>query len=205
MPVEAQTIPLGLPFAVPTDPIWRLSVVQYHEMVRSGILTENDPVELPQGWLVTKMPKSPAHRLTTQLIRDAVAGVLPPGWHVDAREPITLADSEPEPDVAIVRGERPDYVDRHPRPQDVALVVEVADATLHRDRTLKQRLYAAAEIPSYWVVNLPAMQFEVYTNPSGATEEPGYARRQEYGLSDEVPLIIEGREAGRLVVHELLP
>ncbi len=86
------------------------------------------------------MPKNPARRLTTQLVREAVTRILPPGWYVDAQEPITLPDSEPEPDVVLVRGERRHYVDRHPGPEDVALVIEVADATVQRDRTLKQRM-----------------------------------------------------------------
>src|SRR5688572_15978989 len=82
--------------AVPTDPIWRLSVDQYHQMVGAGILIDDDPVELLEGWLVTKMPKSPSHRLTTQLTREAVASILSGGWFVVSQEPITLSDSEPE-------------------------------------------------------------------------------------------------------------
>lgn len=62
---------------------------------------------------------------------------MPDGWYVDAQEPITLDDSEPEPDVVVVRGNTRDYLDRHPDPQDLALVVEVADSTLERDRTAK--------------------------------------------------------------------
>ena len=122
--------------SLPTMPIWRLSVEQYHRMIRFGILTDDDPVELLEGWLITKMPKNPPHRLSTQLTREAIARLLPPGWYVDAQEPITTEDSEPEPDVVVVRGERHDYRDHHPREHDVALVVEVADTTLQRDRTL---------------------------------------------------------------------
>ena len=85
------------------------------------------------------------------------------------------------------------------------MVIEVADATLQRDRTLKQRMYAVAGVPVYWIVNLPETQFEVYTGPSGPAVEPGYRQRQDYGLADEVPLVIEGRAVGRLVVRELLP
>ncbi|MCI0529796.1 MAG: Uma2 family endonuclease [Nitrospira sp.] len=206
MSVSTQLIPpaMGRSLVVPTDFIWRLSVSQYHEMIRAGILTEDDPVELLEGWLVTKMPKNPPHRLTTQLTREALARLLPIGWYVDAQEPITLEDSEPEPDLVIVRGDRRQYRDRHPGPQDVALVVEVADATLQRDRTLKKRTYALAGIPIYWIVNLPENQFEVYIDPSGPVEQSDYSQRQDYGLSDEVPLVIEGHEVGRLTVRELL-
>jgi Uma2 family endonuclease len=191
--------------AVPTDVIWRLSVDQYHAMIRAGILTEDDPVELLEGWLVVKMPKNPQHRVVTQLTREALAQVIPPGWYVDAQEPITTMDSEPEPDIAVVRGERRQYLDRHPGPEDVALVVEVADSTLQRDRSSKRRLYAASGIPVYWIVNLLEGQFEVYTEPSGQGEQPDYLQHRNYGPSDIVPVVIEGREVGRLTVRELLP
>lgn len=191
--------------AVPTDVIWRFSVDQYHAMIRTGILTEDDPVELLEGWLVTKMPKNPPHSVVTQLTREALARILPSGWYVDAQEPITTADSEPEPDVVVVRGERRQYLDRHPSPQDVALVVEVADSSLQRDRSLKKRLYAAAEIPVYWIINLLNGQIEVYTDPSGPGEQPNYHQQQNYGPADTVPMMIEGREVGRLTVRDLLP
>jgi hypothetical protein len=71
-------------------------------MIRAGILTDDDPVELLEGWLVPKMPKNPPHRITTRLTREALVGILPTGWYVDTQEPITTADSEPEPDVVVV-------------------------------------------------------------------------------------------------------
>jgi Uma2 family endonuclease len=191
--------------AVSTEVIWRFSVDQYHAMIRTGILTEDDPVELLEGWLVTKMPKNPHYRVATHLIRQALESILPPGWCVDTQEPLTTIDSEPEPDVMVVRGEPRHYLDRHPDPQDVALVVEVADSTLQRDRSLKKRLYAAAEIPVYWIVNLLESHIEVYTNPSGPGEQPDYHQQQNYGPADVVPMVIEGRELGRFVVQDLLP
>lgn len=191
--------------AVPHDPIWRLSVQQYHAMIQAGILTEDDPVELLEGWLVLKMPKSPSHRMVTRLLGKALERLLPADWYVDTQEPITIIDSEPEPDVVVVRGDTRQYHDRHPGSQDVALVVEVADTTLRRDRTLKKRLYAQAGIPIYWIVNLPERWFEVYTQPSGPIESPDYGRRQDFGPADWVPVIIDNSEVGRIAVQELLP
>ena len=107
--------------------------------------------------------------------------------------------------VTIVRGETRQYLDRHPGPQDVALVVEVADSSLQRDRSLKKRLYAEARIPVYWIVNLLANQIEVYSEPSGPHEQPDYQQQQIYGLADTVPVVIEGSEVGRLLVQDLLP
>jgi Uma2 family endonuclease len=193
------------PVAVPTDVIWRFRVDQYHAMIRAGILTEDDPVELLEGWLITKMPKNPRHSVVTQLTREVLARTLPSGWYADTQEPITTADSEPEPDIIVVRGERRHYLDRHPGPQDIALVVEVADSSLQRDRSLKKRLYAAAGIPVYWIVNLLNGQIEIYTDPSGPGEQPDYRQQQSYDSADTVPVVLEGREVGRLGVRDLLP
>lgn len=190
---------------IPTDPIWRLSVNQYHQMVDTGILTDDDPVELLEGWLVPKMPKKPPHSVTTQLIREAVAQLLPSGWYVNDQEPITTEESESEPDVVVVRGQRRQYLDRHPGGQDVAVVVEVSDSTLQRDRTTKKRIYAWAGIAVYWIVNLPDRWVEVYTLPSGPAEAPDYRQRQDFQPSETLPLMLEGAEVGRLLVQDMLP
>jgi Uma2 family endonuclease len=152
--------------ALPSEPVWRLTVEQYHEMVRTGILTEDDPVELLEGWLVPKVPKNPLHRLSTRLIRLALESLVPAGWYVDSQEPVTLADGEPEPDVMIVRGNSRDYRDRHPGPGEVALVVEVADTSLSRDKGLKKRSYARAGIPVYWIMDLNERRLDIYSNIS---------------------------------------
>ncbi|MGH9937172.1 MAG: Uma2 family endonuclease [Blastocatellia bacterium] len=206
MAVDPRYIPRPAPVVtVPAEPIWRLSVEQYHEMINAGILTDDDPVELLEGWLIPKMPKKPPHRVTKQLTRDALALLLPPGWYVEEQEPITTGDSEPELDIAVIRGAPRDYLERHPGPDEIVLVIEVSDTTLRRDRGLKKRIYARAGIQVYWIINLPENQIEVYTEPTGEVEEPDYQRRQDYFPDDEVPVIIEGREVGRLAPREVLP
>jgi Uma2 family endonuclease len=153
--------------AIPTEPIYRLSVAQYHAMADHGILDEDAPVELLEGWLVQKMTKHPPHSIVTRRVREALGRVLPEGWYADSQEPITLSDSEPEPDVRVARAEVADDPKRHPGPRDVALVVEVADTSLRRDRGTKKRIYARAGIPIYWIANLPERRFEVHTDPTG--------------------------------------
>jgi Uma2 family endonuclease len=192
------------PLAVPTDCVWRLTVDQYHDMIRLGILTADDPIELLDGLLVTKMPKKPRHSYVTQYLRDYLARLLVAGWLVDSQEPVTLDASEPEPDVMAVRGQLRDYRDRHPGPQDVGLLVEVADSTLERDRGIKKFIYALAGIPVYWIVNLVDRQVEVYTQPSGPAAMPDYAQRQDFGLADIVPVIIDGQQIGAIAVQALL-
>jgi Uma2 family endonuclease len=199
--------PIGqfMPAAMSPEPVCRLSVSQYHEMIAAGILTHDDPVELLEGWLVPKTVKNPPHSTARQLTTKALERIVPPGWHVHSQEPITLSDSEPEPDVAIVRGDPGQYEHSHPGPQDVALVVEVADASLARDRSIKKRIYARAGIPLYWIVNLQERRIEVYTNPSGPIEVAEYRQHDDYAAGSEVPLMIEGREAGYISVAALLP
>src|SRR5438105_8922236 len=100
----------GRTLAVPTEPIFRLSVDQYHEMIQAGILTEDDPVELLEGWLVEKMPKNPPHTLATRLVRTALERLAPKGWFINTQEPITTTESEPEPDASVARGDPRQYV-----------------------------------------------------------------------------------------------
>ena len=105
----------------------------------------------------------------------------------------------------VIRGDPDDYPDLHPGPDEVALVVEVADSTLRRDRSTKKRIYARAGIPVYWIANLIESRFEVYTDPTGPADQPDYRQRQEYGPDDEIPVVLDGVEVGRLLVRDLLP
>jgi hypothetical protein len=192
-------------FKVPNDPIWQLRIEQYHQMIQTGILTDEDPVELLEGWLVTKMPKNPPHRLTTQLTREALAALVPPGYYVDDQEPLTTDESEPEPNIMIVRGQRRDYHDHHPGPHDIAVVIEVSDTTLQRDRTLKKQIYARGSIPIYWIINLGEQQIECYSRPSGPAEHPDYQQRQDYSATTDIPVQLGEDLIGHLAVAELLP
>ncbi len=203
MAVSIQTIsqPITAPLFPLPDFVWKFSVDQYHEMIHAEILGEDDPIELLEGVLVTKMPKNPQHSLVTHLIREALARLISLGWCVNTQEPITLADSEPEPDVAIIQGSPRQYADRHPGAEDTALVIEVADSTLSRDRGLKKRIYARAGIPLYWIVNLAERKIEVYSEPSGSD----YQQRQDFESDAEIPVLIEGNELGRITVSDLLP
>jgi Uma2 family endonuclease len=191
--------------AIPNDLILRLSVEQYHAMIHAGILSDDDPVELLEGWLVFKMPKNPPHRVAIRLVRIALENILPPGWYVDSQEPITLSNSEPEPDIVVVRGDTRQYLDRHPGAEDIAIIVEVSDRTLQRDRTFKKRIYASAGIPIYWIVNLAESEVEVYSQPLVSVDPPDYDRRLNYGRSTFVPVTVEGVEIGAIDVNNLLP
>lgn len=186
-------------------PIWRISVAQYHQMIKAGILTDGDPVELLEGLLVEKMSKKPSHRAVTLLFRRALERMVEGNWYVDSQEPITTNDSEPEPDISVIRGDTLHYLDRHPGPKDTALVIEVADATLRRDRGIKKRLYARAGIPVYWVVDVNKLQIEVYSHPNQQRVKPDYQQHQVYRSTEEIPVFLDGIEIGKIPVHKLLP
>lgn len=190
---------------VPREPIHRLSVVQYRAMARAGILTPSDRVELLEGWLVEKMTKNPPHRIATHRVRIALERIVPSGFYVDTQEPIATADSEPEPDVAVIRGRTEDYADRNPGAENVALVVEIADATLMRDRELKLRVYARAGIASYWIVNLVNRSLEVHTKPSGPHPQADYAERMVHTPDESLTLQLDRVEVGRVAASDLLP
>ncbi|MEI8376402.1 MAG: Uma2 family endonuclease [Planctomycetota bacterium] len=199
-PVAEVSVPLA-----PTESLWRVSVEKYHQMILQGILSNDDPVELLEGLLVAKMTILPSHRFSTRRIRIALEHVVPQGWYVESPAPVTLAASEPEPDVAVVRGSDHEYIDRHPGPADVVLVVEVSGSSLRRDQGLKKAIYAKAGIPVYWIVNLIDRCVEVYTDPTGPAAQPDYRARYDAGEADQIPVVIEGREVARIAVREVLP
>ncbi|MCI0463050.1 MAG: Uma2 family endonuclease [Gemmataceae bacterium] len=191
---------------VPPLPVRRFSVSEYHRLIALGILTDEDRVELLEGWIVPKLPRTPAHDAVISLIHNQVLGPrLRRGWFCRGQSAITTRDSEPEPDLALLRGRPLDYLKRHPGPKDMALVIEVADTSIRRDRTIKARLYARAGIAVYWIVNLPGSRLEVYTEPSGPTDNPAYAQRKSYGRTRTVPLILNGTAVAEIPVRGLLP
>jgi Uma2 family endonuclease len=183
----------------------RFTVGEYHRLTELGILTEDDNLELLEGYLVLKMPRNPPHDGTLHRVFKRLARALPAGWDVRVQSAVTLADSEPEPDLAVVRDDPAGYTTRHPAAADVGLVVEVSDSTLLGDRTDKGRIYARAGIPCYWIVNLPDRQVEVYSSPSGVTASPGYGQRQDYRAGDAVPLTLDGVALAAVPVQDLLP
>jgi Uma2 family endonuclease len=203
----AETVPQPMTddAGLPLESLYRLTVEQYHALAREGILTDDDPVELLEGLLVCKMTKYRPHTLATGLLRDALAVIVAPECYVDAQEPGTTSDSEPEPDLLVVRGTRRDYRDRQPGPDEVVMVVEVADTTLRRDRGVKKRIYAAAGLSIYWIVNLKERQIEVYTGPTRRTKRPTYAQRRDYRPEETIPVVIDNTEVGQIHVQEVLP
>ncbi len=188
------------------EPVFRLSVQQYHAMIEAGVLTEDDPVELLEGILVFKMPRNPARALAVRLLTTSIDAMLVGSdWHFRAQEPITLDDSEPEPDGAIVRGQVRDYSKQHPGPAEVGLIIEISDTSLARDRGIKLRGYARASISPYWIVDLMGRSIEVYTDPDAEASPPTYRKRIVFDESSIVPIELDGKPVGAIKVAAIPP
>jgi Uma2 family endonuclease len=139
----------------------RLSVEEYH---RLDEFNENGRrTELIRGLVIEKMSKSPLHRLVTSLLYKFLSAHLPQGYSVWKEEPLTLADSEPEPDISVTRGRETDFSTAHPTTAELVVEVAASSAALDRENI---SLYAEAGIKEYWIVLGPERQVEVYRGPA---------------------------------------
>lgn len=183
----------------------RFSVDEYHRMIDAGVFASDNRFELLEGWIVAKMTKNPPHVVAVLNGQQRLARHLLEGWHVRVEAPLTTTESEPEPDLAIVRGNIRDYIDHHPGRDEIALVIEVSESTLSEDRHWKARVYAHAGIRVYWIINLVDEQVEVYTEPTGPVTKPSFRQRRDSRRGEQVWLTIPGQEPVAIDVNDLLP
>lgn len=152
----------------------KFTVGQYHQMIESGILTDRDRVELLNGEIIEMSPVGRRHaacvdRLTELLILQLASRAI-----VRAQNPIRLSnDSEPQPDIAILRRRDDFYATGHPQPADIFLVIEVADTTIEFDRGIKIPNYAQENISEAWLIDLNAA-VEIFQEPTAQ----GYLKYQ---------------------------
>lgn len=141
------------------------SIEDYYKMAEFGIIKPNEKLELINGEIYKKLHQTPQHaayrtrlnRLFERLNIDAIISV---------GQPLRLDNwNEPEPDGVILKYRNDFYVENHPTGKDTFFLTEVAEKTLHFDQNIKSKIYATAEIPVYWIVNLVKKQLEVYQNP----------------------------------------
>ena len=142
------------------------SVAQYHQMIEAQIFNDQS-VELLAGEIVERSPESPLHYNTAKRRVRYLEDLLRGKAEVRFNGAITLADSEPEPDIAIARLPESRYDKHHPYPEDIYWLVEVANTSLQKDLEIKKAIYAAANIPEYWVLDLARKQVNVFRNPQG--------------------------------------
>lgn len=143
------------------------TVPAYFDLVTCGQLDESDHVELLEGLVVSTPPQGPLHASVTMAVYAALRNAIGDRASIRVQMPLIVGSrSVPEPDVAVVAGQPVDYRDRHP--ESALLVVEIADSSLPQDRLTKSRIYAAAGIPEYWIVNLRDRCLEIFTRPDAA-------------------------------------
>jgi len=144
----------------------RFTVDEYYRMIELGMLKDYEKAEIIEGELIRKMTIGDRHAaivnfLTRFFVKNVSDDIL-----VSVQNPVRLSDyNEPEPDVTLADLQKYDGK-RHPQPSEIILIVEVSDSTLKYDRDVKLALYAEAEIPEVWIVNLPNDIIEVHQKPS---------------------------------------
>jgi Uma2 family endonuclease len=178
---------------------------EYDELIKSGFFDENEPIELLGGQLIVAEPKGSPHSTAVALAVEALREAFGPGWLVRVQDPVALdAESEPEPDVAVVPGRARDYLAEHPaRP---ALLVEVAESSLAFDRGHKGSLYARAGLTDYWIVNLVDEVLEVYRRPAlDRSAEFGWRYLDVQTLRPGTTLAPLARPDVTVAVADLLP
>jgi Uma2 family endonuclease len=169
-----------------------LDIEQYHKMLETGILADNQRYELIRGFIYKLMPTGPQHIYKVKKLESLLENCLTSSAVVFTQSPVQfLDDSEPQPDILVVKPPLERYRERLPQIEDVLLIIEVSDSTLSFDRTTKAELYAEMGIPEYWIVNLKKNQLEVNRNPD--QEERLYREKLTLGEGETVRIETLGK------------
>lgn len=146
------------------------TVEEFERMGEAGIFSQDARLELIEGEIVEMSPIGSRHAGCVLFLSRFLNRVVGDIAIVSTQNPIQLDDfTEPQPDIALLRLRDDFYREAHPTPQDVLLIIEVADTTVDYDRSVKLPIYAKAGIPEVWIVNLPADQVEIYADPNNET------------------------------------
>ena len=156
--------------------IREITVSEYHKMAEVGIIQPDEKVELINGKIIHKMsPVNKRHASHVKRINELFSFNFYKKATIGVQDPIIINnDSEPEPDISVLNYSENQYANGLPSDKDVILLIEVADSTLKRDKTTKLRLYASANIPEYWVVNLNDNCIEIFKKPNGKIYQQHY-------------------------------
>jgi Uma2 family endonuclease len=161
----------------------KLSADQFEQMGRTGILGPDARVELLDGEMIQMAPIGSRHAAAVDFLSMHFARAIGDAALVRTQNPLRLADdSEPQPDLMLLRPAGDRYRAAHPRPADVLLLIEVADATLAFDRESKLPLYARHGVSEVWIFDLNAERLEIYREPA----ESGYRRKLERSGTESI-------------------
>lgn len=160
------------------------TVNDYHRMLDAGILAESDRVELLNGEIIEMSPQRPPHTTATKRAYDYFKPLLSGKADVRSQSPIILSSlSEPEPDIAVVAIDELEYSLSHPKPNDIFLLIEVADSTLARDLGEKAKAYSKANIQEYWLVDIKERQVHIFLHPDGDTYQQKRLKSEDNSCS----------------------
>ncbi len=149
----------------------RLTVEEYHRMGEAGILRQDERVELIEGEIVDMVPIGSAQGAAVKRLIRIMTQAVGERAIVAAQDPVLLDEnSEPQPDIALLRSREDFYANAHPDPKDVLLIIEVADSSLRYDREVKIPLYARHGIPEVWLVDLEHKALTTHRQP----QDKGY-------------------------------
>ena len=177
----------------------RVDVLRYFALAEEGLISPDDRTELLDGVIVSMAPQSPLHASGVTWVDRRLREVLPADTILRVQMPfIAGTTSVPEPDIAVVPGDQYDYVDRHP--STALLLVEVSVSSPAQDRLTKAPIYAAAEVPNYWLVNLRDLCVEAFSEPDPTTRR--YQRVQT--LRDDQILDLEAFPEVRIAAGDLI-
>lgn len=144
---------------------YKWTIERYHQAIEAGIF-DDQPIELLRGDLIVMPPEGETHAYYNTETADYLRALLGEQVKIRDRKPITLPNnSEPAPDIAIVKPLGEVYLQHHPDPEDIFWLIEFSQATLSKDLGEKREIYAEAGIVEYWVVNLKSSQLKVFRNP----------------------------------------
>jgi Uma2 family endonuclease len=175
-------------------------------MIETGVLSEDDRVELIDGLILEMSPIGDSHCYVVQELMLVLQGLTSGTWEIFPQQPVALPKSVPLPDISVARGTNANYKDHRPRPGEIGLIIEVADSSLELDRRVKSQIYAAAGVPDYWIVNLPERQIEVHRDPRAADSGiVAYQSREVVPATGKVELVLDGRRFGEIAVAAILP
>jgi Uma2 family endonuclease len=162
-----------------------ITAAEYQRMIELGIFQEDERIELIEGRIVQMSPKNLKHAIATKRANRWLGKLLGDRAIIGVQDPILLNDfSEPEPDIVLIAPPDERYIENHPTPKDIFLVLEIADTSLIYDRDEKGPLFAQNGIVQYCLLNLQSRELEDYRQPSpnGYRSKRTYTEEQSFNL-----------------------
>ena len=186
--------------ATATVPVPRLfSRTDFQRMVETGLFA-GERIELLGGVVIAMSPQNTPHAATVNRLNYQLMKLCGPDIYIRVQSPVALDDyNQPEPDLVLCAPDPLDYAEAHPRPEQISLIIEIADTSVQQDRQRKAQLYARSGIPHYWVVDLVRRQIEAMTAPNKTTGRYARVRIFRAGQTLSLP------QGQRIAVSDILP